>query len=67
MAPERQSAVIHMLETAVVTWMKQVKMTLDCNPSGAILKKCGKYAGPLEEIEVHVCVDMYIHVHVRRV
>lgn len=51
-SPERHSVVVHVLETAVVTWMKQVKMALHCDPSGAISRKCGKLAGPLEEIEV---------------
>lgn len=51
-SPDRHSVVVHVLETAVVTWMKQVKMALHCDPSGVISRKCGKLAGPLEEIEV---------------
>ena len=54
-SPERHSAVVHVLETAVVTWMKQVKMALHCDPSGAIFRKCGSYAGPMEEIKVRSC------------
>ena len=51
-SPDRHSAMVHVLETAVVTWMKQIKMALHCDPSGAIARKCGKLAGPLEEIKV---------------
>ena len=51
-SPNQHSSVVHVLETVVVTWMKQVKMALHCDPSGAISKKCGRYAGPLEEIKV---------------
>ena len=51
-SPDRHSVVVHVLETAVVTWMKQVKMALHCEPTGAISRKAGKYAGPLEEIKV---------------
>lgn len=51
-SPDRHSVVVHVLETAVVTWMKQVKMALYCDPSGAISRKNGRYAGPLEELKV---------------
>ena len=51
-SPDRHSVVVHVLETAVVMWMKQVKMALYCDPTGAICRKAGKYAGPLEEIKV---------------
>ena len=53
-SPDRHSVVVHVLETAVVTWMKQVKMALYCNPTGAISRKAGKFAGPLEEIKVSI-------------
>ena len=51
-SPDRHSVVVHVLETAVVTWMKQVKMALHCDPSGTISRKCGRHAGALEEIKV---------------
>lgn len=53
-SPDRHSVVVHVLETAVVTWMKQVKMALYCNPTGTISRKAGKFAGPLEEIKVSI-------------
>lgn len=51
-SPDRHSVVVHVLETAVVTWMKQVKMSLYCDPTGAILRNGGIHPGPLEEIKV---------------
>ena len=56
-SPDRHSVIVHVLETAVVTWMKQVKMALYCDPGGAISRKGGRYAGPLEEIKVSSLVD----------
>ena len=58
-SPDRHSVIVHVLETAVVTWMKQVKMALYCDPTGAIRRNGGKYAGPLEEVKVS-CTSGYV-------
>ena len=74
MNTDRKAAVIHVLESSVVSWMKQVKVKTQLNsqacdfyqfefyyqvamlldPNSTIIKKHGKYAGPLAETEVHV-------------
>lgn len=47
----RRPAVIHVLETAVVNWIKQIKLTLKLDPETGI-KKYGPKPGPLDEIEM---------------
>ncbi|XP_066025345.1 uncharacterized protein [Pocillopora verrucosa] len=47
----RRPAVIHVLETAVVNWIKQIKVTLKLDPEIQI-KKFGPKPGPLDEIEM---------------
>ncbi|XP_020627063.1 dynein beta chain, flagellar outer arm-like isoform X2 [Orbicella faveolata] len=47
----RRPAVIHVLETAVVNWIKQIKVTLKLDPETEI-KKFGPKPGPLDEIEM---------------
>ena len=56
-SPDRHSVIVHVLETAVVTWMKQVKMALYCDPTGAISRKGGNFTGPLEEIKVNLLLE----------
>ena len=59
-SPSRHSTVVHVLETAVVTWMKQVKMALHCDPGGTIMRKCRNIAGPMEEIKASYCIILSI-------
>ncbi|KAL6747291.1 flagellar outer dynein arm heavy chain beta [Haematococcus lacustris] len=40
---------IHILESAIVTWTKQIKSVLKADPDAA-LKEPGKYPGPLAEV-----------------
>uniref|UniRef100_A0A1X7UKN4 Uncharacterized protein n=1 Tax=Amphimedon queenslandica TaxID=400682 RepID=A0A1X7UKN4_AMPQE len=48
---ERRAVVVHIMESCVISWMKQVKMAMHFDPNGAIAKSNGKMAGPIAEIK----------------
>lgn len=50
----RRPAVIHVLETAVINWIKQIKGILKLDPELEIAKRFGARPVPLDEIEVNI-------------
>ncbi|KAH9514965.1 hypothetical protein Btru_021540, partial [Bulinus truncatus] len=49
-SPSRRAAVLHVLETTVIGWIKQIKGVLRHDPQEDLLQQFGKEPGPLDEI-----------------
>ncbi|XP_056010102.1 uncharacterized protein LOC125667097 [Ostrea edulis] len=50
--PNRRGAVLHVLETTVLAWIKQIKGVLKHNPIGDLFHHYGPEPGPLDEIKM---------------
>ncbi|KAK6172547.1 hypothetical protein SNE40_016179 [Patella caerulea] len=51
-AVNRRSAVLHVLETTVIGWIKQIRTVLRHDPPSDLLSQFGAEPGPLEEIKM---------------
>ncbi|KAI0240669.1 Dynein beta chain, flagellar outer arm [Lamellibrachia satsuma] len=49
-SPNRRGSVLHVLETTVIGWIKQIKGILKQDPIADLAVLAGKYPGPLDEI-----------------
>ncbi|XP_055866060.1 uncharacterized protein LOC106055129 isoform X2 [Biomphalaria glabrata] len=49
-SPSRRAAVLHVLETTVIGWIKQIRGVLRHDPQADLLQLFGKEPGPLDEI-----------------
>ncbi|GFS27875.1 dynein beta chain, flagellar outer arm [Elysia marginata] len=49
-SPSRRAAVLHVLETTVIGWIKQIRAVLRHDPQEALTAQFGKEPGPLDEI-----------------
>ncbi|XP_064599567.1 LOW QUALITY PROTEIN: uncharacterized protein LOC135466077 [Liolophura sinensis] len=50
--PNRRASVLHVLETTVIGWIKQIKIVLRHEPLGDLYSKFGPEPGPLDEVEM---------------
>ncbi|ELU01785.1 hypothetical protein CAPTEDRAFT_107782 [Capitella teleta] len=46
----RRAAVLHVLETTIIGWMKQIKSVLKHDPVADLERQAGDFPGPLDEI-----------------
>ncbi|PVD27606.1 hypothetical protein C0Q70_12770 [Pomacea canaliculata] len=50
--PNRRSAVLHVLETTVIGWIKQIKGVLKHDPQADLTRQAGSEPGPLDEVKM---------------
>ncbi|XP_070202269.1 uncharacterized protein [Littorina saxatilis] len=50
--PSRRAAVLHVLETTVIGWIKQIRAVLRHDPQTALTQQAGAEPGPLDEVKM---------------